>query len=131
MIEFDTISEDESKIPEGKKVFWQCSMCGNCCRWPGEVVVNDSEIEAIASHISMNVSEFTQKFTKLRLNRTGLTLIEKENGECIFLNDQGLCSVNPAKPDQCAGFPNAWNFDGWQDVCEAKPILIDDPNTED
>jgi len=26
------------------------------------------------------------------------------------------------KPSQCAGFPNKWNFPGWQQVCEAKAI---------
>ena len=131
MIAIDNISVDPSKIPAGKKLFWQCSRCGNCCRWPGEVVVNEAEIEKIATFLEMPVAEFTERYTKLRLNRTGLTLIERENGECIFLNQKGLCSINPAKPDQCAGFPNTWNFDGWQEVCEAKPTLLDEPENED
>ena len=36
------------------------------------------------------------------------------------------CRVNDVKPDQCSGFPNTWNFPGWQDVCEAIPIELED-----
>jgi hypothetical protein len=32
--------------------------------------------------------------------------------------------VQPAKPVQCAGFPNTWNFPGWREVCEAVPSLL-------
>jgi hypothetical protein len=28
------------------------------------------------------------------------------------------------KPEQCAGFPNKWNFTGWRQVCEAIPVPV-------
>jgi hypothetical protein len=31
--------------------------------------------------------------------------------------------VQEAKPIQCKGFPNTWNFPGWRAVCEAIPSL--------
>lgn len=108
-----------------EKVFYQCQRCGNCCKWPGEVVVSDREIDAIAAHLELPVPEFVSRYTKLRANRQGLTLIEKPNEECIFL-DGIECTINPVKPDQCAGFPNTWNFPGWEKVCEAKPVLLSD-----
>ena len=43
------------------------------------------------------------------------------DGACIFLEGQD-CKIQPVKPQQCRGFPNAWNFPGWREVCEATEI---------
>jgi len=102
---------------------YQCQRCGNCCRWPGEVPVSDAEATKIARYLKMSVFDFVAKHTDLRINRSGLTLKEKPNGECVFLD--GIdCLINPVKPGQCAGFPNEWNFPGWRDSCEAIPLPI-------
>jgi len=104
---------------------YQCQRCGNCCRWPGEVPVSEDEIKKIAAYLDMTFDDFVAKHTDLRLNRTGLTLKEKPNGECEFLN--GIdCQINPVKPDQCAGFPNKWNFPGWKKTCEALPVPLEE-----
>ncbi len=102
-------------------VSYQCQRCGNCCRWPGDVFVEDAAITAIAAHVGMDRDAFIQQHTRLRANRTGLSLVEKPNGECHFL-DGIECTINPVKPAQCRGFPNNWNFPGWRDVCEAIPV---------
>jgi len=95
-----------------------CQRCGNCCRWPGEVPVSDAEIARIAEFLGMDEEDFITRYTDVRLNRTGLTLISRPNHECIFLD--GIdCRINPVKPVQCAGFPNQWNFPGWRKSCEA------------
>ncbi len=105
-------------------IFYQCQRCGNCCRWPGEVVLTEEDLQAIAEFKDMSVYDFVAEFTALRENRTGLTLIEKENGECVFL-DGIECTINSVKPAQCRGFPNQWNFPGWRDSCEAIPVPFD------
>lgn len=105
-------------------VFYQCRRCANCCKWPGDVVVTDDEVEAIAAYLELPVSEFIQRHTKLRRDRRGLSLIEKPNGECAFLD--GIdCRLQKVKPAQCRGFPNTWNFPGWREVCEAVPVTSD------
>lgn len=108
------------------EVFYQCQRCTNCCRWPGEVVLSDVEIDRIATFLEMSVYDFVAEFTNLRENRTGLTLREKSEDEttCVFLDGQD-CRINPVKPDQCAGFPNQWNFKGWRQSCEAIPVKIE------
>ncbi len=68
--------------------------------------------------------EFTALYTKVRANRQGLTLVEKANHECVFLEGTD-CTINTVKPAQCRGFPNTWNFPGWRQVCEAIPIEPD------
>lgn len=47
-------------------------------------------------------------------DRRGLTLIEKPDGSCIFLEDGEPCGcrINPVKPKQCDGFPSRWSFPG-------------------
>lgn len=101
-------------------VFYVCQRCTNCCKWPGDVRLEAEEISRIAAFLGMAEADFIQQFTRLRSNRQGLSLIEKDNHECIML-DGKACRIHPVKPVQCAGFPNMWNFPGWRDFCEAVP----------
>lgn len=101
--------------------FYVCQRCTACCRWPGDVRLEEDEIPRIAAFLGLEETEFLERFTRLRTNRQGLSLIEKENHECIMLEDGG-CRIHEVKPSQCAGFPNRWNFEGWRKVCEARPI---------
>lgn len=102
-------------------VYYQCQRCTNCCKWPGLVKIGDAEITAISGFLEIAEFDFVQKYTRLRPYKDGLSLIEKENGECVFLDGRD-CSIQPVKPVQCAGFPNEWSFPGWRDVCEAIPV---------
>lgn len=105
------------------EVYYQCQRCANCCKWPGEVPVSDEEVAQIASFMQMPEKDFIDHYTILRRNRQGLTLTEKANGECVFLD--GIdCRINPVKPSQCRDFPNQWNFPGWRKLCEAIPIEL-------
>lgn len=101
--------------------WYQCDRCQACCKWPGDVKVEDDEVDAIAEYLGLGVDEFIAKFTRLRMNRNGLSLIEKANDECIMLENGG-CKIQDVKPFQCKGFPNRWNFPGWQKQCQAKPV---------
>jgi hypothetical protein len=107
--------------PPGPGVRFICQRCTRCCRWPGDVRLDDGEIHRIAAFLGMAEAEFIDRFTRLRANRHGLSLTEKDNDECIMLEgDRGR--IHPVKPAQCAGFPNAWNFPGWREICEAVPV---------
>ena len=76
----------------------------------------------MAALLKMEEWAFIQEFTRLRPQRDGLALKDKEDGACIFLDGRD-CRVQDAKPHQCKGFPNAWNFPGWRATCEAVPVL--------
>ena len=101
-----------------------CQRCAACCKWPGDVRIEDADVSAISAFLGMGEEEFVSRYTRLRTNRTGLSLVEKKNHECVMLED-GACVINPVKPAQCAGFPNKWNFPGWRDVCEAVPVPVE------
>lgn len=103
------------------EVFYACDRCTACCKWPGDVRLEEDEIPAIVAHLGLTEPEFLDQFTRLRTNRQGLSLIEKDNHECIML-DGASCRIHAVKPGQCRGFPNKWNFPGWRNVCHAKPM---------
>jgi Fe-S-cluster containining protein len=96
-----------------------CQRCGNCCRWPGDVRVTEEEVSKIARFLGMRETDFVERCTRLNANRTGLSIIDKPNGECLFLEGVNECRIQPVKPGQCSGFPNDWNFPGWREQCEA------------
>ena len=106
-------------------VNYVCQRCTACCKWPGDVRIEDPEIGRIAEFLKMDEEAFIQGYTRLRTNRMGLSLIEKENHECVMLENGG-CRIHPVKPSQCAGFPNKWNFPGWREVCNALPVPVMD-----
>lgn len=86
--------------------------------------VSEEEVETIAAFLGMETDAFIQKYTRLRTNRQGLSLIEKPDDSCVFL-EGNACVINDVKPQQCRDFPNKWNFPGWRQVCEAAPVFLD------
>jgi len=101
-------------------IFLECQRCTACCRWPGQVLLNDAEIARLAVFKGMSEHEFIQQFAKLRADRRGLALREQPDGACIFLEGEN-CAVQPVKPQKCREFPNLWNFPGFEKVCHALP----------
>ena len=98
---------------------FKCVMCGNCCRWSGYVRLREKEVDAIAEFLDMDVSDFIEQYTRLTDDRRGLSLTEKDDGSCIFFNEEeSSCDINDVKPVQCRNFPYLWNFEGWENECE-------------
>jgi len=96
-----------------------CKRCGTCCRWSGYVRLQDGEAEEIADYLGLELHFFTSKYTKVTEDRRNLSLIEKEDGSCIFfIEDPVGCAINSVKPKQCRDFPYRWNFENWQEECE-------------
>jgi len=88
--------------------------------------MTDAELARLAAFKGLSEHDFIQQFMRLREDRRGLSLAEKPNGECVFL-DGNDCSVQPVKPQQCRDFPNLWNFPGWEKVCHAIPRIVSNP----
>ena len=84
--------------------------------------MRDGETASIAAHLGCSEEDFIKTHTEILPDRSGLGLKSRPNHECIFLEGLNICQIQGAKPAQCAGFPNAWNFPGWRDVCEAVPV---------
>ena len=104
-------------------IFHECQRCTACCRWPGDVRLGAGEVACLAAFTGMAEVEFIQRFARISRDRHGLSLEEKPDGSCIFL-DGNTCKVQPVKPQQCRDFPNLWNFPGFEEHCRAIPRLV-------
>jgi uncharacterized protein len=104
-------------------IFYECDRCTACCRWPGEVRLDDGEIARISAFLKIPEVQFIQQHTRLTQDRRGLALNDKPNGECIFLQGND-CAIQPVKPCQCREFPNLWNFPGFEQTCRAFPRQV-------
>lgn len=93
----------------------ECHRCAACCRWPGEVRLDATELSAIAAFKGMGEADFIEQHTRLRKDRRGLALKEQPDGSCIFLENGG-CAIQAVKPRQCKEFPNRWVNSLWGKV---------------
>src|SRR5688500_15615534 len=86
---------------EGLK--FQCTGCGKCCTGSaGAVWLKESDIQKIVQFLNISRKEFLEKYTCWIDERLSLT--EKENYDCIFLQGK-FCSIYAARPTQCQTFP--------------------------
>ncbi|MEN9573496.1 MAG: hypothetical protein RL514_1351 [Verrucomicrobiota bacterium] len=85
--------------------------------------LSEAEISRLAAFRGLSEPNFIEQFTRLRPDRRGLALLDKPNGECVFLDGEN-CAVQPVKPQQCRDFPNLWNFPGFEQTCRAVPKLV-------
>ena len=103
---------------------FQCRRCGTCCKWEGAVRVSHEEIVKIAEFLYIDLQEFLNHHTVLTPDRRSLSLLEKEDGSCIYYDEkQKACLIQPVKPHQCSSFPFEWNFPGWDELCEGGKAL--------
>jgi uncharacterized protein len=101
-------------------VFHDCQRCTACCRWPGQVRVDEDEITRLAAFLQLSERDFIERHTRLRHDRRGLVLQEQPDGACVFL-DGNQCAIQPVKPQQCRDFPNLWKYPGSEKYCRALP----------
>ncbi len=98
-----------------------CTGCGRCCTGaPGYVWVTEQEIQEMAHHIQLPIDLFYRRYVRRVGQR--LSLIERRNGDCVFLRDGKLCEVYPQRPRQCRTFP-FWPLalrdrQGWESLRE-------------
>ncbi len=86
-----------------------CKGCGACCRWSGYVHLSDKDIKRVSSFLGMSDRDFVDEYTQVTDNRQGLSIIEKEDGNCIFYNESKKnCDIYGARPKQCRDFPYRW-----------------------
>lgn len=109
-------SELNGRMNGGAPIIHTCQRCGACCRWEGDVCLNEEDIAAIASYLGLEERVFINRYCRLQRNRRGLSLEDAENGACIMLTEGG-CRIQPVKPQQCRDFPLRWNFPGWEKRC--------------
>jgi len=100
----DKLNSKQEKMIPGE---FRCRRCGDCCRWTGHVLLTEGDIQCLSAELKLTEEAFIDSYTCLARNRRQLSLTEKENGECIFLNGD-KCRVYNARPHQCRSYPAEW-----------------------
>lgn len=78
-----------------------CLECANCCKTTGPLFT-EKDIERIAKHLKMKLSDFEQKF--LRTDEDGDKVLQ--NLPCWFLNEDNTCSIYEFRPKACREYPH-------------------------
>ena len=81
---------------------YDCCKCSNCCR-AYSVMLNDDDIEAISRHLGQSKQDFIKENLEKSDFDENAYKINKQ--PCIFLRDDGKCSIQEVKPEECKGFP--------------------------
>ncbi len=82
---------------------FSCRQCGSCCTGaPGYVWLSREDIGAMAEALGIDCRAFLQKYCRRVQGR--ISLLEYENGDCVFYNSPG-CALYSARPAQCRAFP--------------------------
>ena len=83
---------------------FRCTQCSHCCTGPqGHVWLSPEDQRRVASHLGLAVEVFLKRYARL-VGRL-LCLVDKPNGDCIFLTEDKRCSIHAVKPRQCLAFP--------------------------
>ncbi len=121
----ENVASTETSVWYADGLRFTCTRCGACCTGaPGYVWVTDEELERIAEFLGCDVREVRHRYTKRA--RAGRTLIEQENGDCVFYDRQGkACTIYPVRPVQCRTWPfwpgNVANPQAWAATCQICP----------
>ena len=102
---------------------FSCTRCGNCCRGPGYVWVDDDEVSLLAAHFGMESDSFQKVYTR-KVGRSR-SLRDQANDNCIFFDEGAGCLVYEARPRQCRTWPfwdhNLESPNAWKDVQQRCP----------
>ena len=82
---------------------FECTRCGACCRGEGYVWVSRERIHEMAEFLGVSAGSFTRRYVRLVEGR--LSLVEKEDADCVFWEAERGCVVYPVRPAQCRTFP--------------------------
>ncbi|MBQ6672114.1 MAG: YkgJ family cysteine cluster protein [Spirochaetales bacterium] len=90
-----------------KGLRFECQNCNYCCSSePGYVFLSEEDISRLSSGLGMEAQAFIDTFC--RIVDMGafkmVSLLEKENYDCIFLENGG-CRVYEHRPRQCETYP--------------------------
>ena len=98
---------------------FECTGCGKCCTGaPGYIFVTIEEIEAIAKHIQMDLTQFCSIYIRKVGERYSINE-DSLDFSCLFLKDN-KCTIYPVRPTQCRTYPfwlqNLKSKESWEEA---------------
>lgn len=88
---------------------FDCKGCSSCCQNMGEsIVLTPYDVYLLTQNLNCSFESLLDKHIELNVV-DGIILpnlkMQKENGNCSFLNEQGRCDIHPFRPSICRLFP--------------------------
>lgn len=79
-----------------------CDSCvASCCIFYDDVMICLEEIADITSYLGLSADEVRIQFLRSVKN---VGFLRKEQGRCVFLNENRRCKIYPVRPRTCAEF---------------------------
>jgi Fe-S-cluster containining protein len=89
---------------------FKCRKCGSCCK-NGIVILYPEDINRISNYLSLTKIDFINYYyvKEKIIDLGGLKVLYLDNSkECIFLDQDNLCSIHSVKPLQCIFGPQKY-----------------------
>jgi Fe-S-cluster containining protein len=86
-----------------RRLRFECTRCGACCRKPGFVYLHPDEPARLARHLGVDPRTFTRRYLREVEGRWAIVVPEGSAGCPLLAGD--LCSVDAVKPGQCRAYP--------------------------
>lgn len=96
---------------------FHCTACGNCCRTV-RVPLTDADLRRLVAGTGRSPHELLELATSETIDLVGepssvvslregarVLLLKHDADGCIFLQQDGLCSVHPLRPTSCRTYP--------------------------
>jgi hypothetical protein len=101
-----------------------CQGCAKCCGGgPGYVWLDEGELATISRFFGLSAREF--RGTYVRDLWRGMSLREKDNYDCVLLDEKGRCLAYEVRPLQCRNWPfwpsNLRTPEAWQEAAQRCP----------
>jgi len=81
--------------------FFQCKLCGECCKGYGGAFVNEREIKRISQYLHMDSDSFLREYCRWSGGRP--LIRSSDSGYCIFWDK--VCTIHRVKPRMCSTWP--------------------------
>ena len=84
---------------------FECQECGGCCRTHGDhayIYINDADVTAISEFLGISRKTFIESSC---LNVEGYWCFNTVVEDCLFLDQNGACTIYPVRPAQCSTWP--------------------------
>ena len=93
-----------SKSNKNSILIFSCTGCGICCKEKGYVFFNDDDIKRASKLLEISPLVFINKYLEYE-EGYGYYIKVTDDKACTFLDENNRCTINSAKPNQCATFP--------------------------
>ena len=83
---------------------FSCTGCGICCKEKGYVFFTDDDIKRASKLLEISPLIFINQYLDYE-EGYGYHIKVTDDKPCTFLDENNRCTINSAKPNQCATFP--------------------------